>query len=550
MKRIIPLALCFILTALLCAPLGVLAEPLWGAGTGTSESDAFIISDAAGLQLLADNVNAGTTYAGSYFKLGADIDLNGISWPKIGYRTDAAIIQKFSGTFDGANFKIKNLNVANTDATNTTAGLFGVVAGDATTKAVVKNVIIDSGSVYSNKWSGGVVGYAEYATITNCVNNATVTGKKYDYTAGIVGQLTSGDISNCTNYGAVNATVSTCVSTAGIVGYLASSTAANCVNYGAINGTGSKGCIGGIAGKLNTVTITDCANKADISASSLTGGYVGGIAGYITAATSTILHCINYNAIICTAKTSYTYRMGGILGFADFKGSITECINKGTLPSNTYASDVGGIAGKITQSTNYFVVQDCYNIGGGGNAGIVASSSQHTQIKNSYSIGANPYAIYSYTDTSNCSYTNNYFLDSITGWKQNGSAYTSTATAKTAVQLADSSVATLLNASRTIWTQGENYPDLTYFYNATSSASITSATATDVSFNVALESTSTGVVYVALYNDTQMVVVKQVNASDKSVSFGNVGTVTKAKIYVWDSLNTLKPLCASDSLAI
>ena len=55
------------------------ANCVWGqysGGNGESSSTPYLISNLADLQTLASTVNSGTTYAGKYFELTADIKVN------------------------------------------------------------------------------------------------------------------------------------------------------------------------------------------------------------------------------------------------------------------------------------------------------------------------------------------------------------------------------------------------------------------------------------------------------------------------------------------
>ena len=75
----------------------------WTQGTGT-EADPFIISSPNHLAYLAQQVNAGTTYAGVYFKQTQDFNLNNKTWTSIGTTT-----YKFAGNYDGNSKYISNL---------------------------------------------------------------------------------------------------------------------------------------------------------------------------------------------------------------------------------------------------------------------------------------------------------------------------------------------------------------------------------------------------------------------------------------------------------
>ena len=82
-------------------------------GNGTA-SNPYQITSAADLQQLAADVNAGNSYAGTYFTISSDISLNGITWTPIGNgaRSGSSYTgNAFSGIFDGAGHTISSLTV-------------------------------------------------------------------------------------------------------------------------------------------------------------------------------------------------------------------------------------------------------------------------------------------------------------------------------------------------------------------------------------------------------------------------------------------------------
>ena len=111
----------------------------WSGGSGTL-NDPYEISSGEELALLAQNVNAGNSYSGTYFELTADIDLGGKTWAPIGYATVSDIKtnnqqgisyssynRPFSGTLIGGGHSISNLTIVSNGYK--TVGLFGYIAG-------------------------------------------------------------------------------------------------------------------------------------------------------------------------------------------------------------------------------------------------------------------------------------------------------------------------------------------------------------------------------------------------------------------------------------
>ncbi len=185
---------------------GDVAESFAG-GTGKKD-DSILISTAAQLALLAENVNGGTSYAGQYIKLTADIDLDGKDWTPIGGGTAK---KSFQGIFDGDGHTIRNLSVTGT--TNLNFGLFGQI-----TNATIKNLhltdaVVTAGDTTGNLVVGGLVGkMISGSVLSGCSFNGTVTTSGTDnnrYVGALVGwYVTSsgqqgGEIVNCFSTGTI-----------------------------------------------------------------------------------------------------------------------------------------------------------------------------------------------------------------------------------------------------------------------------------------------------------------------------------------------------------
>lgn len=146
--------------------------------------------------------------------------------------------------------------------------------------------------------------------------------------------------------------------------------------------------VGGIAGQLDSGTITDCENHATISGK----GYVGGIVG--TVVRGDVTGCTN------TGNVTGSWSVGGIVGEGNLytKGGpdnynvISGCVNSGTVTGG--GTDTGGIIG-IMQSNQYTVIA-CVNTGevvnGGGIVGenggkVVASYTTRNSVAVNNEVG-------------------------------------------------------------------------------------------------------------------------------------------------------------------
>lgn len=239
----------------------------FGGGSGT-ESDPIIIETGSQLALLANNVNAGYTYGGIYFKLVANINLSGIAWTAIGNKNNP-----FAGAFDGNLRTISGLSINNKQSY---MGLFGNSIG------TLKNINVE-GSIYGDIIVGGICGYNS-GTIYNCAFRGLLKGA--DDIGGICGR-TDGIINGCKNSANIQATGS---NIGGIVGncYLngpdfqvTTGWICNSYNSGDITSSGSK--VGGIAGQVylygnwanSFVTINNNLNSGKIRGDDIVGGCIG-----------------------------------------------------------------------------------------------------------------------------------------------------------------------------------------------------------------------------------------------------------------------------------
>jgi hypothetical protein len=302
---------------------------------GSGEELAYLTSLA---NASPQTANANT--AGKYYKLTADIDLNGPtkSWTPIG----SLVTTAFAGVFDGDNHIITNIYINNALVNQ---GLFGYVVGisSANPSAIVKNVTVGSGSITTTlSYAAGIAARCQYAQITNCKNAIPVIG--LSYTGGIVGRADGVSIiENCGNTGAIKSTQGSNSYTAGIAASFQALTSngasdisyvRSCYNSGAVNAASYSG---GIIGMGNGyLTIDKCFNTAAISVS--TGG-VGGIIGYGYTNSNGVLdikNCYNTGAIKASTSVNPVDCAGGILGYVGnantrIFGTILNCYNTGII---------------------------------------------------------------------------------------------------------------------------------------------------------------------------------------------------------------------------
>ena len=196
--------------------------------TGQTDSGIYTISTLEQLELLAEMVNDGNSYAESTFKLVAEIDLSekynkdkNESWVPIG----GGQKKPFSGTFDGGKengYQITGLYMYVDDDlvseygsqlhgfTYPCFGLFGYVQD-----GVIQNLSVDgdisaeevAGKDELGNHVGGIVGYNK-GTIKECEYDGTITTRsEVESIGGIVGYNGEGStIEHCTNDGDIKIT--------------------------------------------------------------------------------------------------------------------------------------------------------------------------------------------------------------------------------------------------------------------------------------------------------------------------------------------------------
>ena len=190
----------------------------YAGGSGTKD-DPYLISNDLELAKLAHDVTNGTTkamFAGKYFKLTQDINLNQGKWMPIGtWKCNKKDNDRyFAGKFDGNGHTISNMQIEWVNAENNEAswGLFGRLYGSSAsseaTYASVTNLIIDKAQIQKKKDTapvgksvikiGTVAGdMTQFAEISNIIiRNSQITDNEETYSApnsfrvgGVVGYI-------------------------------------------------------------------------------------------------------------------------------------------------------------------------------------------------------------------------------------------------------------------------------------------------------------------------------------------------------------------------
>ena len=265
---------------------------------------------------------------GAAYVLKNDITLTG-AWTPLG-----GTANPFTGSFDGKGHKIIGLTL--TAASSSGTGLFAVIDEGATVKNIILEGVSANGGTYghigalvgknygtvsgitvygtidsaSADYIGGIAG-ENYGSVYECVNNASVTGRKY--VGGIAG---SGKVSeydalihSCTNNGAVSGTYQV----GGIMGVLnfeKKLTVYGMLNTGDVTASDEEagGIFGYTAGSSGQRgTMESCKNSGNITASDYAGGCFGRVGSYITVVKADVnapeKNCTNTGTVTATSGT-------------------------------------------------------------------------------------------------------------------------------------------------------------------------------------------------------------------------------------------------------
>lgn len=371
-------------------------------GSGT-EDDPYIVASGNDLAYVAEQVNANqwNSFSDKHFKLTTNIDLNGVDWTPIGhYEANAHFY--FKGIFDGNGMTIRGLKVNGTGTENY-GGLFGYVAD-----CQIKNLTIQDADVITDQSAGILIGEIgrrnqKSSIISNCHVSGTVSvsesadGINGNY-GGLIGYAQYAEVSNCTANVVLNG-----LENAGIIaGRAYESGFVNCSATGTVKAEYAAAVF---VGRCNGCSFVDCTAEGKVDAGRAA-------AGFASWAHSTQLHSSYFRN--CTADVEVITHGQGGAGFVNVASGIVDvehnlynyvilenCSSYGTVHSYyngdgtfNYNHSAGGFIGEIREST----VIDCFS----GCEVIIehpANDSENPDWTGAF-IGRS----YSYTNTIRCSY--------------------------------------------------------------------------------------------------------------------------------------------------
>ncbi|MEG2032175.1 MAG: filamentous hemagglutinin N-terminal domain-containing protein, partial [Janthinobacterium sp.] len=303
-----------------------------GDGTGLTP---YRIADIFGLQ------GIGSLGMGNHYVLAGDIDASGtVSWNQ---NTGFAAIAGgdgagYAGTFDGAGHVIGGLQInAATSSATAGVGLFGKVEG-----GIVRNVVLQGGSVAGRQNVGALVGMNLGGTLDNVSSSATVTGGRA--VGGLAG-LNAGIVSNA---GASGYVTGFNVDNGGNIGGLVGENQAGAIidaSYATGTVKGPREMIGGLVGN-NQGRVRRSYATGSASGGRNIGGLVGTNGGSIddAYASGAVGRADNADSILTQEN------MGGLVG--ESTGSVSHVFSSGAVHGDGYAG-VGAVAGRVATGSTF-----------------------------------------------------------------------------------------------------------------------------------------------------------------------------------------------------
>lgn len=282
-----------------------------------NSNNIYEISNAGQLFWFAAFVNGDKNYTNASHKgasavLTKDIDLKNHKWKPI---------EEFSGTFDGQNHSILNLNLScdkTSGSSKDCRGLFVLSSG------TIKNFNL----------------YGE-------INIGSIDSGYEDFIGGVVGKMTGGKVSNINSYVNISSGNVDLRHIGGIVGGAENrAVIESCMYFGNINLPSATDCVGGVIGYIRDyVQISNCANLGTVTASS-NDALVGGILGYVNFSTASIRNCYNYgkvqngNGVNCGAVIGLpkSYGKSNVTNNYYLEGSAPDKVNSNARPKSAFES--------------------------------------------------------------------------------------------------------------------------------------------------------------------------------------------------------------------
>ena len=214
-----------------------------------------------------------------------------------------------------------------------------------------EDVLNENGELNSGtfrEWTPIGTDYNKAYTGTFDGNDKTISGLYYSGSSNYVGLFgyvgSGGRVQNVNVADSYISNSNTRGYTGGVCGRNDGGTITNCRNTGSVTGTNDRAYAGGVCG-YNGGTITNCRNTGSVTSSGNGTKYVGGVSGYNG---GTITNCYNHGSV------SGDSPVGGVCGYNC--GTITNCYSTGSVTGRDTSTYVGGVCGRNDGGT----IENCY----------------------------------------------------------------------------------------------------------------------------------------------------------------------------------------------
>ena len=299
-------------------------------------------------------------YPNGHFELTQSIDISLTEWVPVGTNS-----KPFTGEINGCGFAINGLKITSLQDNLQAYGFIGIAKGGKIYDISFTNINISLPAIQNTVYVGGVIGYNEGAALDKVLTSGTITIANHSssfnsYSGGIVGYTLVDDISNCENR--ANITAKTVAG--GIIGYKEATAELNRFIDNNNSGTIDANIAGGIIGDGVLCLAEECYNTGAVTGVKFAGGIVG--RNYYA---SILDKCYNTGTISITSTSPTQFdAAGGIIGSVVihseyFIGTteITNSYNQGNVDSKKKA---GGIIGSCNNGgIGKIDIQNCYNSG-------------------------------------------------------------------------------------------------------------------------------------------------------------------------------------------
>ncbi len=282
-------------------------------------------------------------------------------------------LKGYEGTFEGNNHTINNFNML-IDVSDDFQGLFSHAKNGTIQNLIMTNstITINTGAVV-----GTLLGYAENASIINCVASGSIEASGNESIGGMIGFATgSCYFKSCISNVNISISGSACYMSGGFLGEILiegseHSTIEDCSSTGDITSTAYMDNCGGLIGYLaaddnSYYNVVRCFSTGNILINGSGSEFIGGLVG-LTTHDSTIIPSFNnvYSTGDITITVLYgSYCVGGLFGYLH-TASLIDSYYNGDITINTTsggdADSVGGIIGLwIALGKEY--LYNCYSI--------------------------------------------------------------------------------------------------------------------------------------------------------------------------------------------